>query len=74
MLTNMPAYTCLYIGPSDAVIECRSVRAANSGEAMDRVEHLLHSQVGLTAIEIWREGQLEMKFTWNEVASQAGVK
>ena len=64
----------LYIGPSNAVVECSSIPAANSAEAMDRVEHALRSRVGLTAIEIWREGRMELKSTWNDLASQAGAR
>jgi len=69
----MPTYTCLYIGPSNAVVESSFVVAANSAEAMDRVERALRSRDDLTAIEIWYEGRMQMRFTLNELASQAGA-
>lgn len=40
---------------------------------MDRVEHALRSRDDLTAIEIWYEGSMQMRFTLNELASQAGA-
>jgi hypothetical protein len=69
----MPSYTCLVIGPSNAVVESSSVDAANSAEALDRVEHALRYRVDLTAIEIWYKGRMEMRFTLNDLARQMGA-
>lgn len=67
----MPDYTCLYIGPSNAVVECDTVGAANAAEAMARMEHVLHSRAGLFAIEIWHGGRLELRLAWTDVLSRA---
>jgi len=64
---------CLCIGPSTTVVETSSVDAANSAEAMDRMEHAVQNRTGLTAIEIWHEGRMEMRFTLNDLARQAGA-
>lgn len=66
----MPNYTCLYIGPPNAVVECDIIAAANSAEVMARKEGALRSRAGLTAIEIWHEDRMEMRFTLNDLASQ----
>ena len=68
----MPDYTCLFIGPSNAVVECDTVVAANSAEAMARMEHTLRSRHGLTAIEIWHEGRIEMRLAWTDLLSRTG--
>lgn len=68
----MPAYTCLYIGPSNAVVECGSIDAANSAEAMGRMEHSLRSRSGLTAIEIWHGGRMDIRLTWTDLLSRTG--
>jgi hypothetical protein len=72
LLTGMPDCTCLYIGPSNAVIECGSITAANSAEAMARMEHAIRSRADLTAIEIWREGRMHIRLTWADLLSRTG--
>ena len=52
----MPDFTCLLIGQSDEVVETQSIEAGNSAEALARIEQMLRSRVGLTAIEVWHEG------------------
>jgi hypothetical protein len=68
----MSDYTCLYIGPSNAVVECDTIAAANSAEAMARMEHAFRSCDGLTAIEIWHEGRMEMRLAWTDKLRRTG--
>ena len=72
MLTSMPDYTCRYIGPSNAVVDCSSIPAADSAQVMARMEHALHSRADLTAIEIWYGGRMEVKLAWTDLLSRTG--
>jgi len=63
----MPPFICLMVGQSDKVINCENVEADNTAEAMNKTESMMRSHAGLSAIEIWHEGQLAMKLTWSEL-------
>ena len=67
----MPAFTCLLIGQSDEVVETQSIEAGNSAEALTRMEEMLRSRAGLTAIEVWHEGRRDMRLTWADLLSRA---
>ena len=66
----MPDYTCLYIGPFNAVVECGIDCSPNSAEAIARTDHVFHSRAGLTAIEIWHEGRMETRLAWTDILSR----
>ena len=67
----MPPFMCLLVGQSDEVVNCETVEAGNTVEAMTKTELMLCTRSELSAIEIWKEGQLSLKLTWNDLLSRS---
>ena len=67
----MPPFTYLLVGQSDEVVQCETVEAENTAEAMTKTELMLRSHAGLSAIEIWQQGQLAMRLTWADLHRQS---
>jgi hypothetical protein len=66
----MPPFTCLLVGQLDEVVQCETVEADDTAEAMTKTELMLRSHAGLSAIEIWQQGQLAMKLTWADLLNR----
>lgn len=69
----MPSFMCLLVGQSDEVVKCETVEADNTAEAMTQSELMLRSHVGLSAIEIWQEGRLALKLSWDDLRPQPSM-
>lgn len=63
----MPAFKCLLIGQSDKVVQHETIEAANSVEALARMEHMLLHRASLTAVEVWDNGSLAMRLTQGDL-------
>jgi hypothetical protein len=66
----MPPFMCLLVGQSDEVVNCETVEAENTAQAMDKSASMLRSRADLSSVEIWQEGQLALKLTWNDLLSR----
>ncbi len=66
----MTDFMCLFIEQSGKVVQRESVSAASADSAMERMSQTLRHRPRVNSVEIWREGQLALRMTLNELAKK----
>ena len=63
----IPVFLCLVIGRSNEVVKVETIEADAAAEAMTRMEQHIRFDPLATAIEIWLQGRLKVRFALNKL-------